>query len=431
MNYRQEIDTLARGLGALLASRDQLTGTDLEAGIVGFTATARLLRDVHLDLVGTGAHAPRDLIALERNPVGVLGRLLQDIPALPQAAMTDIQSTPALTEAGAHWRVVARAAVLAHHDWTTALPSSRPTGPTLQAELVVHARIAEALAVTGPNLARDLRAAGRDTDAAQLLSATTSGLRITAAASRHAAQLGAAPQLAELTQQAPAVVLAVRRASHVPAALYRLASLVEGTRHLTPQHVQLIARVGAETAHTAATVLRAHGHGRPAQLLDQHAELLASVASTGRQAASITPPDPLPLAQAQQIHQVLVAVRRGTGLEVQDAWKAGQAVPSLTQALDTAAAREITRRTWLTPSQAENLTALAWVPVDTHGSRLPISDRIAAAVQHTDRVTSALALGTRSPVTASPTPRRATEPSPAQARPLTSVPTRPTRHRDH
>jgi hypothetical protein len=418
MNYRQEIDTLARGLGAVLASRDQLTGMDLEAGITGFTATAQLLRQVHVDLVGTGPLAPRDLSALERNPVGVLGRLLQDIPALPQVAMTDIQSTPALNETGAHWRVVARAAVLAHHDWTTALPSSRPTGPTVQAELVVHARIAEALAVTGPALAHDLRAAGRTTDAARLLSATTSGLRITAAAARHAAQLGAAPQLAELTQPAPAIVLAVRRASHVPAALARLASLVEGARHLTPQHLQLVARVGAETAHTAATVLRAHDHPQPAAVLDRHAELLAAVSSTGRRAASITPPDPRPLAQAQQIHDVLVAIRRGTGIEVQDAWRIGQAVPALTHALDTAAAREITRRAWLAPSQAEDLTALAWVPVDTHGPRLPISDRIAAAATHADQVGSALALGTAQGPAAAPAVRQAVIPTAAATRSL-------------
>jgi hypothetical protein len=398
MSYRQEIDALTRGLATVVTSRKQLVGMDLEAGIAGFTATAQLLRQVHVDLVGTGPHAPRDLAALDRDPVCVLGRLLHDIPALPQAAMTDIQSATALTETGGHWRVVARSATLAHHDWTTALRASHPTGPAARAELAVHARIAEVLAVTGPGLARYLRTAGRSTDAARLLTATTSGLRIAAAAARHATHAGAATQLADVTQAAPSLVLVVRRPSHLPAALDRLATLIDGARHLTPQHVQLIARAGAETATAAATVLRLHGHRRPADTLDRHAGLLAAVAGTGRRTASITPPDPRPLAQADQIHQTVRGLGRSAGFHPDDAWHAGQALSSVTRALDRAAGREIGRRTWLVPSDAIDPTRLAWVPVDVKGPLPRLAGRLAAAVEHADQVSLGLTLVTGRPL---------------------------------
>ena len=173
MSYRQEIDSLARHLGAVLATGDPLTGPDLDAAVTGFMTSAQLLRTVHADLVGPESCGPRDLAALDREPIPLLSRLLHDLPALPQSSLTDVQVSPALTGTGTHWR----AAVLAHHDRTTALRSSRPAGPAALAEIAQVARVTEALAIAGPGVAAALKDAGRPREAARLHATTTSGLR--------------------------------------------------------------------------------------------------------------------------------------------------------------------------------------------------------------------------------------------------------------
>jgi hypothetical protein len=334
---------------------------------------------VYGDLVGrVGARSSRDVAEIERRTVQLMGRLLNDLPRLEQAAPTDIQAAPATSQAGLCWRAVAIAATVAQHDWSTATPSTRPTGDRARGEIAQIAELTEGLAAAGEDLAGHLRAAGRTLDAARLHQACTSGLRVAAAAARQASLPEQPPGLAELAHPPSRLVVIVRRPSHLPEALRRLAAHIKSATHLSPQHVQLIARATATAALASNRVLSATGRTEATEALQAHAHLLAQVTGASKDVASITPSDPAPLAQAQQIY---LQLSRGNAVHLSagDASKIGDTIPAVTRALADRATRELTRGAWLIRSQAVPGSALTWRRASTATESPLMLARLSAA----------------------------------------------------
>jgi hypothetical protein len=401
MSYRQEMDSLARHLATAIASGEPLRGMDLEAAVAGVNATVNLVRTVHEHVAGpVSRRFPRDLATVERQPVRLLGRLLQDMPALEHAAPTTIQLSPAATQTGAHWRAVARSATLALYHWQTAIPDSRPTGDAARAEMVQVAALTEGLAVAGVDVATHLDAAGQTADAARLRQASTSGLRVVAAAARQASTGQYLAPVVELRSRPSRAVVIVRRASHVPAALTRLAALVSTADHLTPQHIQLIAGAAGGAALAAGRTLTAAGHPAMATALRVQAEHLAQVASSGQTAASVLPGDARPLAQAQQIHYTLADLRRrGVEFEEAEALAVAGALPDVTQALSEGGRRQLDRGGWLVNRHDLGLSA-TWAPWRPGLPEPPLITRLTTGAEHGDVVRAAVegvAVGGRPP----------------------------------
>jgi len=384
MSYRQEMDAVGRHVSAVLGRDERLVGRDLDAAVVGFNATTALLRTVHHDLIGPrGFRIRKELQEAERRPAHLLARMLDELPRLDQPAPTDVQANPVTGVAARHWQEAARSATLAEHSWITADPRTRPTGPAARGELTQVASLTEALAVAGADLSTDLRNAGRHGEAGRLRQATTTGLRVAAAAARWDAMRDAGPP-ADVQPVASHRVLALRRPSHLPAGLHRLAVLLDTAGHISPQHVQLIARATASAALASSQVLRAAGQGRVAAALAEHAERLADVAA-GRLAASIIPPDPRPLAQAQEVHRVLA--RSGSpsaSLTPSEAVAVAQAVPLVSRALVTAADRQIAERQWLAATGQLDAGQPRWLPA--HGVVPVLSARLEAVASDADRL---------------------------------------------
>jgi hypothetical protein len=149
--------------------------------------------------------------------------------------------------------------------------------------------------------------------------------------------------------------------------------------------------VGAQSASTAAHVLRRAGLTDVATALDRHGQLLTAAAGARCHAASVRPPDPLPMVQAQELSLALAALRRGgTILPIDGAWRIAAALPDLTTALRDAAGHEVRRRRWLVPSRTTIPDAPAWVPV-TAASAPALTRQLSAAAAHAPTVGAAVA----------------------------------------
>jgi hypothetical protein len=383
MNYRQEMDALGRHLGAVLATGGPLTGPDVDAGVVGFNATVELIRTVYADVVGpVGERFPRDVAEVEQRPVYLMGRLLHDLPRLEQVAPTDIRLTPVASKAGVRWREVARYATVAEHTWTTSLRASRPTGEATRAEVAQLAALTEGLAAAGEDLAGHLRTAGRTMDAARLHHSCTRGLRTAAAAARQASTSTNEPHITvvDLAHRPERLVILVRRPSHLSPAMHRLAELVVAAGHLSPQHVQLIARATSTVATAASRTLAAAGQREAAAALRAQARQLGEAAGAGRRIVSITPSDPAPLEQARQLHAQARDVQRGPAqLSVADAVAVVGAMPEVTRTLADRADHEIARRTWLAPAENAPDQSVSWTPISFRDPSPLLVDRLHAA----------------------------------------------------
>lgn len=271
MTFSDDLDDVTRAVARLVARQYVVLPADLEAAAGGHAALVQLLQEVHQDVTGLSPHAAhgRTVDELERHPVALLGRLLADQPRLPWGSLTDLLSAHRSPEQ-LLWTDLARAATLAHHDWTTSDPRSYPTGDGAWTVVGAVARLAEAVPALDDDLASSFEAAGRDLEARALRRAAHSGLAPTAREVATLAGCGSDGPI-ELVPKEPRQVVVVLRPSDLPRAMRRAASLIEGSKHLSPQHVERLAVAHVRTmlwvadgldghAANAAAALRAHAH---------------------------------------------------------------------------------------------------------------------------------------------------------------------------
>jgi hypothetical protein len=402
VTYRQELDSLGRHLAVLSATPHQMDGPEMDVASAGFTATAQLLRRVHYDLVGSGPGIPLLIASLER-PVPLLGRLLRDLPDLPQTASpSELLSTPSAGVAGAHWCAVIRSATLAAHYWDTADPDTKPRAAAVHTEIAQIAALAEGLAAVGQDLEGHLRAAGREWDSARLRTANLTALGIVASTARRAALSRVAGDVTQAANPSPSgpvadirpippqLVLTILRPSQLADGLRRLDSLLRSADHLTPPHLRLVTRAVATAASESGRSLHAAGHLTPATEVLQHARLLTDVVRSAGGVASIWPGDQRPLAQAQQLHLHLASIRRAnTVLDPRDAWAVAQALPAVTAALQDTTSRMIITRVWV---QRSTDSEPLWQPTRRGVETPAVLHRLITAADHADQLRAAVTL---------------------------------------
>ena len=369
---------------------------------------------MHRDVTGSAQRfTPRHVAEAERNPVGLLGRLLADAPRLAPIAPTDALAVPAASPAGRRWQDVTRAATLAAQSWHHA-GGGRPLGEhTTRLELGDLAALTQGVLAATDDLTDALRRAGRATTADTLDQVRSSGLGIAADQTRRHAEAGPLPPLTGPHPPPPRRPLPVRGPGDLPAAFGRLTHLTATAPVLRPRDVELIAQTIAAAAHHAAqTLTTVGGRGAPgdvalAEVLHRHADLLARATDSTRRLATIEIADPRPVAQAQAIHQHLAAARRtGTPLAADVARAVAAELPDLATALDATTRRQIDRGTWLTPTDGHTPGRPAWTRA-RDGDEPRLVGALRAAHQHLhDPALAPLLPRPVRPATVTPRPRQ-------------------------
>jgi hypothetical protein len=351
MSFVDDFDDVTRAVARLLARQYVVPPADLEAATAGHGALVQLLQQLHQDVTGLSPHAAhgRGVGELERHPVALLGRLLADQPRLPSGALTDLLASHRSPQQ-LLWTDLARTATLAHHEWTTSDPRSYPTGDGAWTVVGAVARIAEVLPALDDDLSASFEAAGREVEALQLRKAGHGGLAPTAREVAALAGAGSDGPI-ELVPREPRQVIVVLRPSDLPAAMRRAASLIDGSRHLSPQHLERLAVAHARTMLWIADGLEGRTAGAEAAALRQDAHLVAQAARMPRRLASIQPSDAEPLAQLSQIRQALVD-RDARRLPAATLMNMAASSPAVTMALANAARAMAARGSWLAPSES-------------------------------------------------------------------------------
>ena len=356
MSFVDDLDGVTRAVARLLARQYVVPPADLEAAAAGHGALVQLLQQLHQDVTGLSPHAThgRTVDELERHPVALLGRLLADQPRLPSGSLTDLLAAHRSPQQ-LLWTDLARTATLAHHEWTTSDPRSYPTGDGAWTVVGVVARLAEVLPALDDDLAASFEAAGREVEARVLRKAGHGGLAPTAREVAALAHSGGDGPI-ELVPREPRQVVVVLRSSDLPRAMRRAASLIEGSRHLSPQHVERLAVAHVRTMLWIADGLDAHAADEAAAAVRQHAHVVAQAARMPRRLASLRSSDEAPLAQLTQIRQALVD-RDAKRLPAAALVNIAASSPAVTMALANAARAMVARGHWLSPSESGFWTA--------------------------------------------------------------------------
>lgn len=351
MTFVDDFDEATRAVARLLARQYVVPPADLEAAAAGHGALVQLLQQLHQDVTGLSPHAAhgRGVDELERHPVALLGRLLADQPRLPSGSLTDLLASHRSPQQ-LLWTDLARTATLAHHEWTTSDPRSYPTGDGAWTVVGAVARIAEVLPALDDDLAASLDAAGREAEALQFRKAGHGGLAPTAREVAALARSGSDGPI-ELVPREPRQVIVVLRPTDLPAAMRRAANLIEGSQHLSPQHVERLAVAHARTMLWIADGLEGHAAAAEAAAMRQDARLVARTARMPGRLASIHPSDAAPLAQVSQIRQALVD-RDARRLPAATLMNMAASSPAVTMALANAARAMAARGSWLAPSES-------------------------------------------------------------------------------
>ena len=351
MSFVDDLDDVTRAVARLLARQYVVPPADLDAAAAGHGALVQLLQQLHQDVTGLSPHAAhgRTVDELERHPVALLGRLLADQPRLPSGSLTDLLAAHRSPQQ-LLWTDLARAATLAHHEWTTSDPRSYPTGDGAWTVVGVVARLAEALPALDDDLAASLEAAGCEVEACALRKAGHGGLAPTAREVAALARSGGDGPI-ELVPREPRQVIVVLRPSDLPRALRRVASLIEGSRHLSPQHVERLAVAHVRTMLWIADGLEGQTAGSIAASLREHARVVVEAARVHRRLASLHPSDGAPLAQFSQVRQ-MTSVRDSKRMPLEALGRMASHAMAVTEALAMAVRTALRQGRWLTPTES-------------------------------------------------------------------------------
>jgi hypothetical protein len=384
VTYRHDMHHLAVTLARLLHTGDTIAAADLDIAVGAHTATVALLRQVHGDVTGTGQRAgPLHIAEAERHPVGLLGRLLADVPHLSDAAPSQVLATTPVSAVGEQWKAVARSATLAAAGWQSIPATHRPAGDAAWAELADVASLTQGLLAASDDLADSLARAGRDPAAQALRQVGRSGLGVAAEQTRRLAVTGPLLPGPDHVRPPSRRPVAVRSCEDLPEAFRRLTHLIRSAGAISPRDVDVIAQTVAAAAHLGSRVLDMHGDTAAAAVLRRHADLLSRATDTTRRLATIEPLDRGPVIQAQAIHQHLAAARRRHELPDPGTVQAYAAeLADVTTALNDATHREIRRGAWLTPSEHSALDRPHWIPANQTDHAPRIAARLQEAATH-------------------------------------------------
>ncbi len=388
MTYRESMSELAATLARTITASQPIPEHDLDVALTGYQATIDLLRGIHRDLTGSSQHAtPRLVSEAERNPVGLLGTLLADIPRLAPLSPTEALTHPARSGAGARWQQITRDAVLAAGAWDAAGPAGRPSGAGAWTELADVAALAQGVVAASDDLAGSLARAGRLSEADAVRMVRQSGLGVAAEhTGRRAATASQQPTFTMNLPHGPATTPLLPRGPHdLPEAFRRLTELLHRAAAVAPRDVELIALSIATAAHIGSQSLTRTGVPQDAALavvLHEHAELLARAHDTTRRLATITATDPRPVAQAQAIHQLLAGMRRTTAIPAADVVRGYAAeLTALTTTLDDVTRRHLDTGRWLTPLERQTV-APSWGRADRLTTEPRLVQQIRGAAEH-------------------------------------------------
>lgn len=413
MTYRDTMSELAATLARTITAGSPIPERDLDVALTGYQATIDLLRGIHRDLTGSSQQAtPRLISEAERNPVGLLGTLLADIPRLAPLSPTEALTQPTRSGAGARWQQITRNAVLGAAAWDAAGPAGRPSGDAAWTELADIAALAQGVVAASDDLAGSLARAGRHTDAEAVRMVGQSGLGVAAEhTGRRAATTAQHPAFTLHLPPGPATSPLLPRGPHdLPEAFRRLTELLHKAAAVAPRDVELIALSIATAAHIGSQSLTRTGIPQDAALagvLREHAELLARAHDTTRRLATIDATDPRPVAQAQAIHQLLAGMRRSTTIPTADVVRGYAAeLTALTTTLDDVTRRQLDTGRWLTPLEGQTM-APSWGRADRLTTEPRIAQQIRAAADHLGSPTARRVLPKAAPGTStSPRPQQ-------------------------
>ncbi len=384
MTYRHDMHHLAVALARVLQTGGAIPEQDLDIAVGAHTATVALLQQVHRDVTGTGQRAgPLHIAEAERHPVGLLGRLLADVPHLSDAAPSQILATTPVSSVGEQWKAIARSATLAAAEWQSIPPGGRPTGDAAWAELADVASLTQGLLAASDDLADSLARAGQTPAAEALRQVARSGLGVAAEQTHRIAVTGPLPAGPDHVRPPSRRPFAPRTSEDLPEAFHRLSHMIRNAGSISPRDIEIIAQNAAAAAHHGSQVLARHGDTAGAAVLHRHAELLARATDTTRRLATIEPTDGRPVTQAQAIYQHLAAGRRRQELPSLDSVRAYAAeLTDVTTALNDAAHHQIRRGAWLTPSEHSDLDRPHWTPANQADTAPRIADRLQDAAAH-------------------------------------------------
>lgn len=403
MTYRDNMSELAAALARTITAGQPIPEHDLDVALTGYQATIDLLRGIHRDLTGSSQHAtPRLISEAERNPVGLLGTLLADIPRLASLSPTEALTQPTRSGAGARWQQVTRNAVLAAGAWDAAGPAGRPIGDAARTELADVAALTQGIVAAGDDLAGSLARAGRHTEADAVRMVGQSGLGVAAEQTgRRTAHPGTHPVYSLDLPTPPAATPLMPRGPHdLPEAFHRLTDLLHRAPAVAPRDIELIALTTATASHLGSQSLQRTGipgDATLAEVLREHAELFARAHDTTRRLATITPTDPRPLAQAQAIHQLLAEMRRAVMIPAADVvHRYATELTALTTTLNEVTRRHLDTGRWLTPLEGPTV-APSWGRANRLTTEPRLVQQIRAAADHLSSPTARRVLPTRKP----------------------------------
>lgn len=384
-SFDADLDRLATQLATMAAAPATTTAANDTATVNLARRTLRNCGRVMLTDLAPPARddtdSPPRLADLALDPIGVLRTLLQpDPPALTLEPHG--RDTANLLETGnAQWKRLADAAEIVTHEWTSADPSSRPTGEPAWTRIADTAALIEAAATLDRQLL--------NADAAPstvLKECVETGLA--ADHVRRYATSGPLPQPEPLRpppqRLRPAVV---RGFASVPAGFAHLAALVTAAGHLRPDMIRALVAAHIRNLDTLASALTttsppAHRSGRRqfATALRNHGKDLTTVRIACRSLKSVDPDDPRPAAQMREIRAALQPVADTPDVASRDDNQRALLAalrPALTVslAIDTAARSYIRSGRWYMPTEDQDT---GWSTV-SHDHPINVALKVAAS----------------------------------------------------
>ncbi|MFC3687313.1 hypothetical protein [Aquipuribacter hungaricus] len=360
-------------VAALLEHPEPVTPDLLPLAVASHAATVRTLLTVHRDLTRGRGPSKRPTVTerlsveqLEANPVKALGIALQQHPATPGVALSDVLTTNPPPGPSRRWHDLARASITAADAWRTADPASRPRSHQAWSLMADVGSIAQGLAHLDEHIAR---AATRMPHAVQVqlgtapgvladryAAAATGGLRAAGERTRQLAAQGPLPHVGPLRQpfvRPAAVTVAV----HVPLAQDATAELLDRAQTISPRDLTQLARTQARLTGHAARLT-----SDPALADAARAQLAQLQAVVPRQLQTIEPTsDQRPLRQAQHLLTYVTAMDP----QHPDAGRVAAAIarsqPDIVDALHRTARHQLATGAWLVPNPNERHTSAIWV----------------------------------------------------------------------
>lgn len=431
MTYREHMHGLASALAELVRDGASVGPQDLDLALSSHANLLNLLKVVHEKVTGLAKPLHGTVLSsVDKHPVAVLGLALKQFPVIAPLSLTDVVRQQPLDVTAARWRHLARHAALAFHEWTTADPALLPrSSDEAWAEVADLAALSEGLHAVTRDLAASARDAGRTDVAHRLRDAADAGISVAAQSTAQLAALGPLDHGADLRPLPERKVLVVRQVEHLGRGLDRLELLMKTSTEVSPQQIQLVARMLASATELAGASLSVHaGHDGLAAALDKQTEALDLVASAPRRLASLEG-DPAVVEQANQVHRLLSEARRaGQLLPEHVALDVAREAGAATRMLNLTTSRMVESKRWYSPSENVDAGQDGWGPA-LKAAEEPTLVRRARAAGLRGRLT--LATLPRDPVrTPWPPPREVLASSLAQ-RSAETRPERPSMPRRH